>query len=376
MGDRADVKRYRRNRQDEIDSAAVYRAMAAGEQDARLAGVYERLAEVEERHAGFWEERLAGVGAPAGPRRPSWRSLVLGAVARRFGPGVVLPTVAGGEQENQHVYDDQAETAGTSLPADERSHARLLRQLVGSSSAGMEGGALARLEGRHRAVGGNALRAAVLGANDGLVSNLSLVMGVAGAALAQEAILVTGLAGLIAGAGSMAMGEWISVQSSRELSERQLRVEAEEIAAIPDEEREELSLIYQAKGLPEAQARAIAARFMADEETALDVMAREELGIDPDTLGGSAWEAAITSFLLFALGAIVPVLPFLFLAGIRAAVTSVALSAVALYGIGAAITLFTGRPAWRSGGRQVLFGLAAAAFTYGVGSLIGVAVTG
>jgi VIT1/CCC1 family predicted Fe2+/Mn2+ transporter len=258
------------------------------------------------------------------------------------------------------------------MPGEERSHARLLRTITG----GLEGSAVAQLEGRHRATSGNALRAAVLGANDGLLSNFSLVMGVAGAQLAGQAILITGLAGLLAGAGSMAMGEWISVQSSRELYTRQIRVEAAEIAEVPDEEEEELALIYQAKGLPETQARSMAARIMADQATALDTLSREELGIDPQELGGSAYEAAITSFVLFAIGAIVPVAPFIFLAGWLAVVTSAVLSALALFGIGAAITLMTGRSVLLSGMRQVVIGGAAAALTYALGTLLGVAIHG
>jgi VIT1/CCC1 family predicted Fe2+/Mn2+ transporter len=185
---------------------------------------------------------------------------------------------------------------------------------------------------------------------------------------------MTGLAGLIAGACSMAMGEWLSVQSARELYQQELATEADELHEVPEEEREELILIYQAKGLGEAEARAIADQVMADKTTALDTLAREELGIDPQDLGGSPWTAALTSFLLFAAGASVPVLPFLFTGGTAAVVTSAALSAVALFLIGAAITLLTGRGVLYSGSRQLLIGLAAAALTYGIGSLLGVAV--
>ena len=174
----------------------------------------------------------------------------------------------------------------------------------------------------------------------------------------------------------MAMGEWISVQSSRELYERQISIEAEELRAIPDEEEEELSLIYQGKGVPEEQARQMASRLVSDERTALDTLAREELGIDPEELGGSAWTAALTSFVLFAVGAIVPVLPFVFLSGIDAVALSVVLSTLALFGIGALITLMTGRSVLYSGMRQVLVGLAAATLTYGVGLLIGTAIAG
>jgi vacuolar iron transporter family protein len=197
-------------------------------------------------------------------------------------------------------------------------------------------------------------------------------MGVAGAALSAQTILITGLAGLLAGAGSMAMGEWISVQSSRELYERQISIEAEELRTIPDEEQEELALIYRAKGVPEEQARQMASRIVSDETMALDTLAREELGIDPEELGGSAWTAASTSFVLFAVGAIVPVLPFALLSGVGA----VGLSTLALFGIGALITLMTGRGVLFSGVRQVVVGLAAAALTYGVGLLIGTTIVG
>jgi len=201
-------------------------------------------------------------------------------------------------------------------------------------------------------------------------------MGVAGAELAGRGILITGLAGLLAGAGSMALGEWLSVQSSRELYERQIGIERDELAANPEEEAEELALIYQAKGLPEARARELAHSLLANKATALDTLAREELGIDPDELGGSAWEAALTSFFLFAVGAIIPVVPFIFSSGMTAVYISVVISALGLFGIGSAITLMTGRSIWFSGSRQVLFGLVAAGLTYGIGRLIGVSIGG
>ncbi|MFC6733079.1 VIT1/CCC1 family protein [Haladaptatus sp. DYSN1] len=370
----ADRARYLANWQDEIDSASLYRTIAASEPQPQLAEVYARLAETEAEHAAFWAEKAETAGGTLPPERPSWRARTLGWLARRFGPNLILPTLTAAENAGRSSYLGQPEVAGTTLPADERSHATLLRTI--DATGGVEGSTLARLEGRHRSASGNALRAAVLGANDGLVSNLSLVMGVAGAALSGSAILITGLAGLLAGAGSMAMGEWLSVQSSRELYQRQIDIEAEELRTVPAEEAEELALIYQAKGLPEEQARHLADRLVSDEQTALDTLAREELGINPEELGGSAWEAAATSFVLFALGAIVPVAPFAFLSGTTAVVTSLGLSAVALFAIGAAITLLTGRSLLYSGGRQVLIGLAAAALTFGVGTLIGVSLAG
>jgi VIT1/CCC1 family predicted Fe2+/Mn2+ transporter len=239
----------------------------------------------------------------------------------------------------------------------------------------MPGADVARLEGRHRTAGGNALRAAVLGANDGLVSNLALVMGVAGANLSPQVILITGIAGLLAGSFSMALGEWLSVQSSRELYEHQIRTEAAEIEASPEEEAEELALIYQARGMDVQQSEVLARRIMTDPREALDVMAREELGINPSEMGGSPWVAAFTSFALFATGAFIPVLPFLFTSGTTAVGVSLILSALGLFGLGAGITLFTARSPLRSGLRSVLFGLAAAGGTYAIGRLIGVAVT-
>ncbi len=375
MATPADLKRYRENLQDEIDGATVYRTMAAAEGDPHLATVYRRLADVEERHAAVWEAQLRKAGARIPPRRPSIRTRVLLLLARRFGARFLLPTMANMEQLNKHVYDRQPD-ATNRMRGQERSHARVL-ELIAGQPGGMAGSTLARIEGRHRAVGGNALRAAVLGANDGLVSNLSLVMGVAGASLSERAVLVTGLAGLLAGACSMAMGEWISVQSSRELYQKQIGVEESEIATMPAEEQEELALIYMAKGLPEEEAKQVAARIMADEKTALEAMSREELGIDPDELGGSPWAAAASSFLLFAMGAIVPVLPFALVHGAHgtsATWVSLAASAAGLFVIGFFITLFTGRGVLYTGVRQLLFGLGAAAITFGIGRAIGVSV--
>ena len=368
-----DLKRYRANWQEEIDSAARYRAMADAEGEPGRAQVYRDLADMEERHAGFWEKRLSDAGAPPGPRLLSPRARILIWLARRFGPGAILATVATDERRGRTGYDTQPETAGTGMRSQERMHARLLGSLA-MERGGTSGAELARLEGRHRTVGGNALRAAVLGANDGLSSNLSLVMGVAGAAPDQRAVLLAGIAGLVAGAASMAMGEWVSVTSAREAAERELEMERTEIELEPADEQEELELLYRAKGLDPAKAKALSAELMSRPGAALDVLAREELGLDPEELGGSPLTAAATSFLLFALGAAVPVLPFFFLRGGTATLVSLGVSAVVLFVIGTAITLFTGRSIWKSGFRQLLLGLGAAAVTHGIGRLVGVAI--
>jgi VIT1/CCC1 family predicted Fe2+/Mn2+ transporter len=373
--DKKDISRYLSNWQKEIDGAALYYALAEAETQTQLAEVYRRLAGSEEKHARVWEKRLEDAGAKIPPRRPSWRARTMRFLAKRFGPSFVLPTVANHEKADSRAYDGQPEAETGDLSGDEKSHARML-SLVTGGKGGVSGGVVAQMEGRHRASGGNALRAAVLGANDGLVSILSLVMGVAGANLPSHDVLIAGIAGLLAGAGSMALGEWLSVQSSRELYEHQIKIEAEEIEHAPQEEQEELALIYQSKGLPENQAREMAAHMMADRDSILDTLSREELGIDPEELGGSAYEAAFTSFFLFSLGAIFPILPYVFLSGITAIFVSLGVSAIGLFLVGAAITLMTGKNVWYSGFRQVTIGLAAAGLVYGVGKLIGISVAG
>jgi VIT1/CCC1 family predicted Fe2+/Mn2+ transporter len=357
--------------QDELDSAALYDTLAAGESDLRLAEVYRRLAATERRHADHWIAKLRASGATVPDFRPGWRTRVLMWVARRFGAATVVSVIANQEQADAQKYAGVADRAA-GMDTDEVGHARALRTIAGDRGA--EGPFIARLEGRHRSTAGNALRAAVLGANDGLLSNLSLIMGVAGAALAAREIVITGVAGLLAGASSMALGEWLSVQSSRELYEKQIAVETEEIRASPAEETEELTLIYQAKGLSEAHAQEVAARLMESETSAIDTLAREELGIDPKELGGSALQAAAASFVLFAIGAIIPMLPFFFLTGHTAVISSLVVSAAGLFAIGAGITLLTGRGVLFSGARQVAVGLAAAALTFVIGRLIGVSL--
>jgi VIT1/CCC1 family predicted Fe2+/Mn2+ transporter len=373
-----DRERLRENLQAEVDGAALYDALADLAETPELGSVYRRLADSERRHAQIWRDRLMAAGDEDLPWQAGWRTRTLIWLARRFGAGLILPTIAAQEAADSDRYRGQPDAVEAGMPADERSHARLFRAIAapGVAMRGLAGPEIARLEGRHRATGGNALRAAVLGANDGLVSNLSLVMGVAGAELVGRSILVTGLAGLLAGSLSMALGEWLSVQSARELYAHQIGIELAELEAAPEEEAAELALIYQAKGLSAARATELSAGIIADRASALDTLTREELGLDPEELGGSAWTAAITSFCLFALGAIVPVLPYIFGGGMVAAVVSVALSIIALFAIGAGITVITGTSALRSGGRQVAFGLAAAAITFGVGRLVGVSLGG
>ena len=376
MADSQEIRRLQDNLQGEIDGAVVYEAMAEAEADEHVAAVYRELAKTERRHAAYWAERLGRVrgGAGRAPRpAPTLRARLMAWASRRFGPGAVLPALTAAERRDSRNYDSQPDAVAGGLHRDERAHARIV-QAAASRAGGLSGETLARIEGRHRGGGGNALRAAVLGANDGLVSNLSLVMGVAGAAPNGRTILLAGLAGLVAGACSMAMGEWLSVNSSRELSQRQIASEAEELDQTPELEKEELVLIYRAKGLDEPSARATAERIFESRDAALDTLSREELGVDPQELTGSAWTAATASFCLFGFGAIFPVAPFIFTDGAPAAVASVILSGLVLAAIGAATSAFTGRGVLFSAARQLAIGYAAAAVTYGVGRLLGATV--
>jgi VIT1/CCC1 family predicted Fe2+/Mn2+ transporter len=366
-----DGERYRQNLRGEIDSAALYRTLASAESNSQLAEVYKRLAAVEERHADVWRRHLEEIGEPIPPPRPSARARFLSWLVKHVGVEPLLPIILAGEASDIHSYDDQPEARAAGMPAQERSHGRVFRTIEATSRQGLTGEAVARLEGRHRATGGNALRAAVLGVNDGLVSNLSLTMGVAGAALSGTTILLTGLAGLLAGAISMALGEWLSVTSSRELYARQLAIEREELEEVPDEEQEELALIYEAKGIPPARAQELAASIVAQPASALDTLAREELGIDPEGLGGSAWTAAATSFVLFAIGAFVPIIPYIFSSGLVAVVLSLIFAACGLFASGALGSFFTGQPMLKTGLRHVSVGLVAAAVTFGLGKLVG-----
>lgn len=360
--------------EDERNSALLYQTLAEIEGDPRLSEVYNRIAETELQHADTWAEKIKIAGGITPDFRPTWRTRTLVWLARRFGSAMILPSIQAMEQNGVQGYSQQPQAGG--MKAQERSHAMLVKQIISGMGGGMGGSALAQLEGRHRSTGGNALRAAVLGANDGMVSNLSLIMGVAGATMDNRAVLITGLAGMLAGSISMALGEWLSVTSSRELFHHQIKIETEEIEQAPEEEAEELTLIYEARGLSREHASMLASQILTDSKYAIETMAREELGVDPQELGGSAWEAALTSFVLFAIGAIVPVISFTFLGGLNAVIVSILLSTIGLFILGSVITLFTGRTVFYSGIRMVIFGLLAAAVTFGIGRLIGQSIGG
>jgi VIT1/CCC1 family predicted Fe2+/Mn2+ transporter len=369
-----DIQRFRANLIDELNGAALYQALAAAERDANRRDIFQQLAEAEARHARFWRDKLTAAGVTDVPFSPTLRTRVLSALARRFGPRFVLPTVAAAEFNDRGKYLSQPDALPIS--AEERGHAAVVEAIAGPSRrASTLGEEIGRAEPWHRRASGNNLRAAVLGANDGLVSNFCLMMGVAGAGTPTRTILLTGVAGLVAGACSMALGEWLSVANARELATMQLAKEREEIEQTPEAEQHELALILQAKGVAKAEAQRAAAQIMQDPASALDTLAREELGIDPAELGGNPWSAAATSFALFAAGAVFPILPYVWSGGTKALATSAGLCALVLAGIGLLTSLLNGRSPAYSALRQVAFGCAAAAVTFGVGRLLGVSLS-
>ena len=356
-------------REDELDSAVLYRALAKAS-EGRRRDVLNRLAEAEERHAGHWERLLREAGVTdLPPVKRTLRTRVLTQLAERFGADSVLPLVLRLEANDAARYRDMAEATAT-MSAEEMAHGRAVAALAGDG----KGEQIARSEGRHRAAAGGALRAAVFGVNDGLVSNILLILGVAGGTSERGIILLAGLAGLLAGAFSMAAGEWVSVQSQRELYEREIAVEREELTAFPEEELDELILIYQAKGLAEDEANALARRIMRRPESALDTLTREELGLAPGDLG-SPWIAALSSFGSFAVGAMIPVLPFLFGSGAAPLAAAIGLSAVTLFVVGSAIAVLTGRNPLRGGLRMVAIAAVVGLASHLVGRLIGEGVS-
>jgi len=296
-------------------------------------------------------------------------------LARVFGTRAVTDLVTALEGDEEELYEAQSSPEVASIAADEREHAEIWRRLKAGAIVTVEQDIAAR-ERWHRSGRSGTLRAVIFGVSDGLVSNLALVMGVAGAAGTAGAdasfIVLAGIAGLMAGAFSMAAGEYISMQSQRELFERQIALERAEMEAMPEEEQAEMAALYRAKGFPADEADAIAARLFENPELALETLIREELGLDPRELG-SPLGAAGGSFVSFAIGASVPVVPYLVASGAVAFTASLVLSLLALFAVGAGVSLLTGRGFLFSGLRQVAIGAGAALVTFAVGSLIGVA---
>lgn len=335
-----------------MDSVFIYRVIAQAEKAPERHALFKKLATDAESQAQIWARQLHAQGQATPQFVPALRTRLVAGLVRRFGARPLRAVLAAMKVRGMSVFTTVL--AGHPLPrsADE----------IGQ---------------RHRSAGGGNLRALVFGANDGLVSNAGLILGVAGATGGNgeaRAIVISGIAGLLAGAFSMASGEYVSVRSQREMFEHQIAAERDELETYPEAEAAELSTIYQARGLSQDDANHMAASIIKNPAYALDALAREELGLDPANLG-SPWAAAGSSFLSFSLGALVPLVPFLVARDRHALLASVALTAVALFGIGAAISLFTGRNAWRGGLRMLLIGAAAAGATYSIGRLLDVTVS-
>jgi predicted membrane protein (TIGR00267 family) len=366
-------KVVRKHIQTEIDACFLYQKLAENETDITISNVFRQMSIIEKGHAEAFakKEKISLENLI----QPSWRANVLNTIGKVFGYGYVLGALMDTEKSISSAIISSKKRNKVDINGSEVNHVTILRSIL-EKEGGVTGVQFSKFESRHRSVGGNAIRAAVLGGNDGLVSNFSLVMGIAGATAGQQGVLLAGLAGLLAGALSMALGEWISVKSSQELYENQMQLEMDELETNPEGERQEMALIYITKGIPEAQAHQMASELIKDKGKAHEFLIKEELGINSEELKGSAIEAAVYSFILFSIGAVIPVLPFMFINGLKAIILSVSLSAAGLFLIGAAITLFTGKNVWYSGFRQVIFGLIAAAITFGIGHIIGISVAG
>jgi vacuolar iron transporter family protein len=338
---------------EEQRSAFLYRACAEAEAGTVRAELFVRLAGEAQAQAAIWRAQLTARGhPPPPPYAPDSRAQLVARLVRWLGPRRMKPVLSAMKVRGMAVYTTSfALDSGHAVPT--------------ASSA---------FEFRHRNLGGGGnLRAAVFGINDGLVGNASLMLGVAGAGGDARLVLMSGVAGLAAGAFAMAAGEYVSVRSQRELFEYQIELERDELKQYPEAEAQELALIYAAKGLPKKEATKLAKQIVADPEYALDTLAREELGVDPAELGSPAG-AATSSFLAFAAGAALPLVPLLLASGAYALQTGVAVTGVALFAIGATLSLFTGRSAWYSGARMLALGTLAGGVTYGIGRLLGVAL--
>ncbi|NDP21973.1 MAG: rubrerythrin family protein [Paludibacter sp.] len=361
-----------KNIQTEIDACFLYRKLAENESDEAIANVFRQMSEIEQSHAEAFARK---VNLPIENLiEPSWRAKTLNTIGKVFGYDYVLGALMDTEKSLSNAILSTKQKNKLEITGAETNHVKILWSIL-ENDKNISGMQHAKFEKSHRSVGGNAIRAAVLGGNDGLVSNFSLVMGISGATAGGQGVLIAGIAGLLAGALSMALGEWISVKSSQELYENQMAIEMDELETNPEGELKELALIYMAKGIPEVQATNMATEIMTDKTRAHEVLVKEELGINPEELKGSAIEAALYSFFLFTIGAIIPVFPFFFTSGFHAILLSVIMSGFGLFLIGGAITLFTGKNIWYSGFRQVLFGLIAAGITFAIGQLIGVAIS-
>jgi vacuolar iron transporter family protein len=374
-----DPRRFLRYLEAERNASLLYRSLAEVSDGERREALLE-LADIEDQHAAHWVAKLHeyGVEVPPVPTTLSPDDAALIARARAAGMDGVLEDLEIAEGADAGMYDAEPEALPT-MPSDEREHAETFRRLRTQPASTLvhpqpsitAQGEVNFGETWHRAADTSGKwRAAIFGVSDGLVSNTALVMGFAGSGIDRSVVLFAGIAGLLAGAFSMAAGEYVSMASQRDLFQREIELEARELREKPQEEQRELELIYRAKGMDKETAATAAARIMSDPDTALDTLVREELGLNPDELG-SPIKAALYSFIAFAIGAFIIVVPYLFAGGTLALIIAVILSAIAMVIVGGLVGRFSGRGVFRGALRQLAVGALAAGVTYIIGTLIG-----
>jgi vacuolar iron transporter family protein len=350
---------------DERDAAWLYRELARVDRDQERAGLFERLAAVEDRHTAKWVELFREAARPLPPYAVSRRTRLLASVARTFGPSAVLPLILAEEGREVQAYlglarqatHQHTHKAAVDIAADSAVHARELSEVMGREG-----------EPWHVGGAGGMLRSIVYGFNDGLTANFGLVAGVIGASLTPHAVIVTGVAGAIADALSMGSSGYLAAKSEAEVQAHQIEMERQEMRLMPELEEEELALIYEAKGLPKDRARETAKAMMLDPVRALETQVREELNIHPAEL--APLKDGVVTGVATAVGAFIPIAPFLVMSHGPAVWTSLAISMTAHFGIGAARSLFTGRGILVSGRDMFLVGFGVAAVGYAIGELV------
>jgi VIT1/CCC1 family predicted Fe2+/Mn2+ transporter len=350
---------------DERDAAYLYRALAAVEASVERRQLFEKLAAVEDRHVARWEGLFRDAGRPLPPYSTSFRTRALARLARAFGAPLVLPLLLAEEGREvqsylgmaRHAAHRPTHQAAVEIASDSAIHARELSEVMGREG-----------EPWHSAGAGGMLRSVVYGFNDGLTANFGLVAGVVGANVAPAIVIISGVAGAIADALSMGSSGYLAAKSEAEVQAHQIEMERQEMKLMPDLEEEELALIYEAKGLPADRARETAQAMMRDPAQALNAMVREELNIHPAEL--APLKDGVITGAATAVGAFIPILPFLLMDHARAVWVSLAVSMLAHFAIGAARSLFTGRGIWASGRDMFIVGFGVAAVGYVIGEFI------
>lgn len=347
---------------DEKDAAWLYRQLATIDTNRERADLFGRLAVVEDRHTAKWEELFREAARPLPPHAVARRTRLLAWVAKTFGPSAVLPLILAEEGREVQAYlglarhstHQQTHQAAVDIAAESAVHARELSEVMGREG-----------EPWHVGGAGGMLRSIVYGFNDGLTANFGLVAGVVGASMAPHVVILTGVAGAMADALSMGSSGYLAAASEAEVQAHQIEMERQEMRLMPELEEEELALIYEAKGLPAEAARALARTMMQDPIRALETQVREELNIHPAEL--APLKDGLITGAATAVGAFIPIVPFLAMPHASAVWVSLGISMVAHFGIGAARSIFTGRGIWVSGRDMFVVGFGVAAVGYLIG---------